>query len=90
MADMIVVYRVMPDDGEIEYSILEKLVKETIENFNDSVKIKEINSHDVGFGLQAVKVKFQIDEKYGSEELEEKLKEIPEVGDVIIELMDRL
>ena len=90
MANMIVVYRIMPEDGEVEYSLLEKTVTEIIKNYDSSVEIKEINEHDVGFGLKAVKVKFQIDEKCGSEELEEKIKEQEIVGDVIVELMDRL
>ncbi len=90
MADMIVVYRIMPEDGEVEYSELESTVKEIIETYDSSVKIKEINSHNVGFGLQAVKIKIQIDEKCGSEALEEKIKSNELVGDVIVELMDRL
>jgi len=90
MADMIVEYRIMPEDGEIEYSKLEEVAKTTIENYDDTVNVLETKSHDVGFGLQAVKIKFQVDEKKGSEELEEKLKSCPEIGDVIVELMDRL
>ncbi len=90
MADMILVYRVMPEDGEVEYSELEKVTKETVENYNDTVKVLEINAHNVGFGLQACKIKLQLDETYGSEELEEKLKALPQVGDVVLELMDRL
>ena len=90
MADMIVVYRVMPEDGEIEYSKLEEVTKKAVEGYDASVKVKEVNAHNVGFGLQAVKIKFQIDEVKGSEELEEKIKALPEVGDVVLELMDRL
>lgn len=80
----------MPEDGEVEYSALEKVSKEKIESYDSSVKIEDVSEHDVGFGLKAVKVKFQLDENAGSEPLEESLKELPEVGDVIIEHMDRL
>jgi translation elongation factor aEF-1 beta len=89
MAIMILTYRVMPEDGEVEYSQLENVTKKTIENFDDSVKINSIEDHDVGFGLKAVKVNFSIDEKCGSEAVEEKLKEQEEIGDVIIESMSR-
>ena len=85
-----VIYRVMPEDGDIEYSELEKVTKSTVETYHKSVKVKEVTQVSVGFGLQAVKIKFQIDENCGSEDLEEKLKELAEVGDVTVELMDRL
>ncbi len=87
---MIVVYRVMPEDGEIEYSKLEEVTKAAVAAYDDSIEVLETNSHDVGFGLQACKIKFRIDENCGSEELENTLKELPEVGDVVLELMDRL
>lgn len=90
MANMMIVYRVMPEDGEVEYAQLEKVTKDTVSGYNDSVEVENVESVGVGFGLQAVKIKFQIDENCGSEELEEKLKELPEVGDVNVELMDRL
>ena len=59
---MIVVYRVMPNDGEVEYSKLEEVSKKTIEAYDAKVQIKEIGPQGVGFGLQACKVKFQLDE----------------------------
>ena len=90
MADMIVVYRVMPEDSEIEYSQLEELVKEKVQAYDTSVQIKEVKPQNVGFGLQAVNVKFQLDENCGSENLENQIKEEKIVGDVVIELMDRL
>lgn len=90
MADMMVIYRVMPEDGDVEYSELENATKKTVEKFHKSVKIREVSPVAVGFGLKAVKIKFQIDENCGSEDLEETLKELEEVGDVTVELMDRL
>lgn len=90
MANMMLVYRIMPEDGEVEYEALEKSAVETIKAYDSSVKVENVSQHEVGFGLKAVKVKFQVDENKGSEALEEQLKELPEVGDVVIELMDRL
>lgn len=90
MADMIVEYRVMPEDGEIEYSVLEEVVKKTVQEYDEKLVIRNIGSRDVGFGLKAVIVNFKVDENKGSEALENSLNELPEVGDVIVELMDRL
>lgn len=90
MADMIIVYRVMPEDGEVEYEHLESVTKDLVANFDNSVQVKEVGPQEVGFGLKAVKIRFQIDENCGSEALEEKLKKKEEIGDVVLELMDRL
>jgi translation elongation factor EF-1beta len=91
MADMIMQYRVMPADGEIEYNELEKFVEDTVKSYDENLKVLEIGPRDVGFGLKACIVKIQFDENLGSEELEDKLKSNEDlVGDVIVELMDRL
>ena len=86
---MIVTYRVMPEDGEVEYSKLEEVTKKTVEEYHETVKVAEIEEHNVGFGLKAVKIKFSVDENQGSEALENKLSELEEVGDVIVESMSR-
>ena len=87
---MIVVYKVMPEDGEVEFAALESAVKEGVSSYKDDVQVLETSSQEVGFGLKACRIKFQLDENHGSEELENKLKELPEVGDVVLEVMDRL
>lgn len=86
---MIVTYRVMPEDGEVEYSKLEETTKKTIANYHETAKIMEISEHNVGFGLKAVRVKFSVDEKMGSEDLENQLRETEDVGDVVVEAMSR-
>ncbi len=89
MAMIILTYRIMPESGEIEYSELEKVSRETIEGYDSSVKIKSVEEYNVGFGLKAVKVYFSMDEKKGSDELEEKLRSLEQVGEVVIESMSR-
>lgn len=86
---MIVTYRVMPEDGEVEYSQLEKVTKETVLAYDESVKINSVEEHEVGFGLKAVKINLSVNENCGSEALEEQLKELEEIGDVIVEAMSR-
>lgn len=87
---MVVEFRVMPEDGEVEYSDLEASVKETVENYSETVKAVEVREDPVGFGLKAVRIKFQIDENLGTEELENQLSDLSMVGEVNITLMDRL
>jgi len=90
MADMIVEYRIMPKNGEVEYEELEKVVKETVSNYDDELEIRFIESRNVGFGLKALIINFKVNENKGSEDLENQLNELDLVGDVIVELMDRL
>ena len=90
MADMILEYRVMPESGDIEYSELEAVVKKTVQNYKESITIHEVKEEPVGFGLKAVIINFQIDENYGSEELENTLADLEEVGEVQVVKMDRL
>lgn len=90
MADMIVEYRVMPEDGEVEFSKLEEVVKGAVQSYKEDVQILETNEEPVGFGLKAVKIKFQMDENHGSEELENSIADLPEVGEITVTLMDRL
>lgn len=89
MAMMIITYRVMPEDGEIEYSQLESVTKEVVGAYDASVKINSVVEHEVGFGLKAVRINLSVDENCGSEALEDKLKEQEVVGDVIVEAMSR-
>jgi len=90
MANMIVQYRVMPKDGDVEITALTKVTEEKVKAYSETVKILEIGIAQVGFGLEACRVKFQVDENCGSETLENQLIELEEVADVNVELMDRL
>lgn len=90
MANMILEFRVMPEDGETDYQVLEDSVKNVVEHYDDSLKVRVIEPQNVGFGLQAVRVEIELDEKYGSEDLENKLGEIEQAGEVNLLKMDRL
>ena len=91
MADMIVEYKVMPNtDVEVEYEQLEKVVKECVENYQSDVVVKECGPEPLGFGMQAVKIKFQMDENHGTDNIEDQLSELEEVGELQCTLMDRL
>lgn len=91
MADMIIEYTVMPDsEAEAEYEQLEKVVKETVSNYDEKVVIKECESKSLGFGMQAVRIKFQMNEVLGTDKIEEQLTNLKEVGEIQCTLMDRL
>jgi len=89
MAMMIVTYRVMPADGEVEISKLLEVAEENIKSYDKSVVIRSVSEEPVGFGLIAAKVSFSVDEAMGSEELENKLMELPEIGEVTVLEMSR-
>jgi len=90
MANMIIAFKVMPEDGEVEYSALEAKVKDIVENFHESIIIRYMKEEPVGFGLKAVAFEIEQDEKCGCEDLENKLAELSEAGEVSITKMDRL
>jgi translation elongation factor EF-1beta len=88
---MIIEYKVMPDsEAEVEYEQLEKVVRETVEKYDESVVIKECEPQELGFGMKAVRVKFQMNEDLGSDKIEEQLSALEEVGELECTLMDRL
>ena len=90
MADMIVQYRVMPKDGDVDYGTLESEVKKVVLSYGKNVEIKNVEPAPVGFGIEAVRIKFQMDENLGLENLEKQLMELDLVGELNVELMDRL
>lgn len=88
---MILAFRVMPADGEVEYSDLEETVKNTVNEFVGSeVEFRILQSEPAGFGLQACAFEFQVDETLGSEGLENMLNDLEIVGEANVTKMDRL
>ena len=90
MADMILEYTIMPKSGEVDYEVLEKDVKSVAASFDESVKIKKVEKVPLSFGLFSCKINLQIDENCGSEGLENAFKEQENIGNVKLDLMDRL
>lgn len=91
MADMILEYKVMPNtETEVEYEQLEKAVKEVVENYDSNIVIKECESTPLGFGMSAVRIKFQLDENLGTDDIETQISDLEEVGELQCTLMDRL
>lgn len=91
MAEMIVAFRVMPVDGEVEYSDLESAIKGVVEAYAEgTTKVLKIESEPAGFGMQACAFEIQLDETYGCEPLENELDALEVTGTVAVTKMDRL
>jgi translation elongation factor EF-1beta len=91
MAEMIVAFRVMPVDGEVEYSDLESAIKKVVEAYADATtKILKIESEAAGFGMEACAFEIQLDETFGCEPLENQLNDLDVTGTVAVTKMDRL
>ena len=91
MANMILEYRLSPDP-EVEKDIEELLpiVEKTVREFDQSVNLKKIDKVELGFGILGVIVEFELDEKLGSQDIEDKLLELREIGSAECLKMDRL
>ncbi len=88
MAKVIVTMKIMPEGPETDLSSIEEDISFVIRSFEGS----SINfeKQPIGFGLVALIVKFAIDEsKGGTEEIENKLKEISGVQSVEVTMVSR-
>ncbi len=85
MAELMAVYRIMPEEPGAEQNIKEALAK--IKN----ASLKEVRVEPFAFGLNAVIAAFLMQEQEGlSEKLEEEIKAIPKVSDVRLEHITRI
>jgi len=79
MADVIVTFRIMPDNPEVDLNKLEENVKKELKDYG--CKIAEINIQEVAFGLKSLNIIFSMDEAKGdTEPLEEKIRAIEGVN----------
>ncbi|NQZ84422.1 MAG: hypothetical protein HRU03_01770 [Nanoarchaeales archaeon] len=91
MADVIVAFRVMPVDGEVEYSDLESAVKKVVEAYAEGkVDIRSMESEPAMFGMSSCIFEIQYDENFGCENLENQLDALEVTGTVSVTKMDRM
>lgn len=82
MADVVVTFRIMPENPEIDLSKIEAEAKKKIISFCNSHEFKT-SIEPIAFGLRALNIIFVMDENKGStEKLEEKISEIDGVESV--------
>jgi len=77
MADVIVTFKTMPRDTDVNLDELENKIK-------SSISPQKIERHPLAFGIVAIHVIKLVPDEGGGlvDKLEEKLREIPEVGEV--------
>lgn len=81
MAKVILTLKIMPEDPSFDLSKIEKKIEKAIEEFGGEYGKSDIEP--IAFGLKCLKTVFILDESKGStEELENELKELKEVGSV--------
>lgn len=81
MADVVITLKIMPDSPDADLDRIEKEAIVLISEFGGEVGKKEIEP--IAFGLKAVKLIFVANEaKGGTDELEQKISELDEVGGV--------
>ena len=83
MADVIVGFKVLPKDVEVDLDVLENKIR-------DKVKPQKMDREPIAFGLVAIHiVKIVPDEGGTLEKVEKQLRDIEEVGEVEITGMTR-
>lgn len=84
MTDVVVKLKVMPTGVEINLGQLGQACKQKIESFGG--KVHKIDKVPIAFGMNALEFIFLVEEQRGRalEELEEDIKQIPDVSTVDI------
>lgn len=84
MGNVVVLFKVMPDDTETDLETLENSIR-------DQIDVDGLEEEEVAFGLKAIKVSTILEDKEGGpDEIENTLADIDGVRSVEIEDMNRL
>ncbi|MBW3013610.1 elongation factor 1-beta [Candidatus Woesearchaeota archaeon] len=79
MANVVVTLKIMPDSPDVNLDKLEEDTQHIIKEFAGD--IGRVVKEPVGFGLTALKITFVMSEDLGgTDDLEEKVKELKDVG----------
>lgn len=82
MANVIITFRIMPENPEEDMALIEKSARKQIQNFSGSSEFKTL-IEPIAFGLRALNITFVMDESKGStEKLENSIKGIKGVNSV--------
>ena len=72
MANVLITYRIMPDSVDTDLNNFQDEISQAITQFGG--RVVKVETHDIAFGLRALHLTFQFDEKKGdTEELEKSL-----------------
>jgi len=85
MGDVGIIYKILPEDLEVN---VEDLMKRIEEQVKDMVKIKGMQIKPIAFGLNAILMYIIVKDEAGiAEKFEEKVKSIKGVGEIEVEEM---
>lgn len=83
MATVVLTVKLMPESPSVDLAKIKELAKSSMEA--EGARNISFEEKPIAFGLKAVYIKLDMDEAKGSEIVEQKLSEIPEVSSVTIE-----
>ena len=90
MAEVYLIYRVLPSRADIDYESLKDNIKKALE---PKYKVAKIEEEEIGFGIKALKVHVRMPEKseeHSSDEIEQILSSVEGVGNIELEYFTRV
>ncbi len=88
MGDVGIIYKILPEDLDVN---VEDLMKRIEEGVKDTVKIKGMQIKPIAFGLNAILMYIIVKDEAGiTEKFEERVKSIKGVGEIEVEEMSLL
>lgn len=90
MAQVYLIYRVLPENPEVDYEKLKSNIKITLE---PKYRVERIDEEEIGFGIKALKVHVKMPEEskeHSSDEIESRLSSIEGVGSIELEYFTRV
>ncbi len=90
MADVLLVYKVVPNDPNVNYDELKNKIRSVLE---PKYRIDKIEEEEIGFGIKMLKVYIRMpeaSEEHSSDDIENKLMSIENVSGVELEYFTRL
>jgi len=74
MGNVAITFKVLPKSSDADVNLLVEKIKE--------LKPNDIKIENLAFGIKVVKVMFLVPDSVGSSEIEEKLRNIEEIGEI--------
>ncbi len=90
MAEVCLIYRVTPNDPNVNYEELKQRIKSALE---PKYKVDKIEEEEIGFGIKALRIYIRMpeaSEEHSSDEIENILNSVEGVGGVELEYFTRL
>ncbi|MCW1301441.1 MAG: elongation factor 1-beta [Candidatus Nanoarchaeia archaeon] len=81
MGKVAVVLKVLPNSVEVN---LEELTEEILQAIPEDCQLLKVEAEPIGFGINSLVFTITRDEELGISDVEEKIKSIEGVGDVIV------